>query len=196
MTYTSRSVLVLLLPLLALCCTSSDVEDESLYVRDVSAGVFDTAPVRGEPGPLRLHRDGDVYECSMCHDGYRDDPELDPLADEHSDLVMEHGLESHCLHCHNPKNSDVYLNHDGAEIPDDQSTRLCGKCHGVTYRDWQIGVHGRQNGHWDATFGERLKLQCIQCHDPHHPRFPALRPDPPPIRSRFGKQAPSGSDKE
>lgn len=170
---------------LAGCTGDSEPLSGDLYVRDVSGGLYDTAPVRGEAGPLRLHRDGDAYECSMCHDGFRDDPSIDPLRDEHSDIVMKHGLDGHCLHCHNPSNSDVYLNHDGTEIPGDQSTLLCGKCHGVTFKDWQVGVHGRQDGFWDAARGPRVKLECIQCHDPHAPVFPQLVPDPAPIRSRF-----------
>ena len=106
--------------------------------------------------------------------------------------MFRHGLDQHCLHCHNPSNSDVYLNHDGTEIPNDQSTQLCGKSHGVTYRDWKIGVHGRLSGYWDDTFGPRKNFECIECHDPHNPRFPSLKPDPPPIRSRFGIPAQEG----
>jgi hypothetical protein len=181
-------LVILLLPTLVLsaCSQGDDVGADSLYVRDVSGGIFDASPVRDVSGVLGLHRDGDVYECSMCHDGYRDDPEIDPLGDEHSDIVFEHGLERRCLDCHNPTNSDVYLNHDGTEIAGDGSTLLCAKCHGVTFRDWKAGVHGRRSGYWDAAFGSRLNLDCIQCHDPHRPRFPQMKPDPAPILSRFG----------
>lgn len=172
------------------CSWLNGGETETLYVRDVSGGIFDSTPVRDVSGPLRLHRDGDAYECSECHEGYLDDPEIDPLAGEHADIVFTHGLDQHCLHCHNPTNSDVYLNHDGTEIPGDQSSLLCMKCHGVTQRDWEVGVHGRITGYWDDTFGERSNLECIQCHDPHNPRFPQMKPDPPPVFSRFSVDVP------
>lgn len=175
---------------LAACSRSNGTNAEALYERDVSGGIFDTAPVRDVSGPLRLHRDGDAYECSMCHEGYSGDPEIDPLKGEHADIVFTHGLDQHCLHCHNPANSDVYLNHDGTEIPGDQSTLLCAKCHGVLYRDWKIGVHGRRSGFWDSSFGPRPNLDCIQCHDPHAPRFPLMKPDPPPTLSRFSAGIP------
>ncbi len=184
--------IVLLSSGLSACSFRQDDGGETLYVRDIASGLFDTAPVRTVDGPLRLHRDGDAYECSMCHEGYRDDPAIDPLAGEHADIVFTHGLDQHCLHCHNPSNSDVYLNHDGTEIPGDQSTQLCGKCHGVTYRDWKLGVHGRLSGYWDDAFGPRTNFECIECHDPHAPRFPSLKPDPPPIRSRFNIPAQEG----
>jgi hypothetical protein len=27
--------------------------------------------------------------------------------------------------------------------------------------------------------GEKTKLRCIQCHDPHNPKFQAMKPLPP-----------------
>ena len=62
----------------------------------------------------------------------------------------------------------------------DDVTLLCAKCHGPKYRDWKAGVHGRQNGYWDATKGPKEKLRCIQCHDPHKPAFPPIKPLAPP----------------
>lgn len=186
---TTASRWVAAFTLLAACafrCAPGEVPpDTSLFVRDVSSGLFDTAPVRGDLRPLRLHLDGDEYECSMCHDGFDSASQTDSLKGEHASITMNHGLDQHCLHCHNPKNEGTYLDHDGSEIPDDQTTRLCGKCHGVNYKDWQIGVHGRRGGFWDSRFGERVVLDCIQCHDPHDPQFPALPPDRPPVRSRL-----------
>ena len=43
----------------------------------------------------------------------------------------------------------------------------------------QAGVHGRQNGHWNKAMGERTKLRCIQCHDPHYPLFQPMKALPP-----------------
>ena len=71
-----------------------------------------------------------------------------------------------------PANADAYDNFGDAEIPGDQPTMLCAKCHGPHYREWGLDVHGRVNGHWGAEWGEQRKLDCIQCHDPHDPKPP------------------------
>jgi len=158
---------------------------DTLYKRDVSGGLFDITPVRGAVRPLRLHRDGDEYECTTCHDTFAGDQNEAALKDEHKDISFDHGLNQRCLNCHNAKNCQTYVNYDGSEIPTDQPTRLCAKCHGPLYREWLIGIHGRTNGYWDPSRGEQKKLDCIQCHDPHHPRFQPMTPEPPPLLTRF-----------
>lgn len=65
------------------------------------------------------------------------------------------------------------------EIAQADVVQLCAKCHGTIYRDWEAGVHGRQNGYWDAAKGEKTRLRCIQCHDPHSPQFKDMKPLPP-----------------
>ena len=50
-------------------------------------------------------------------------------------------------------------------------------------------MHGRQNGYWNPAMGEKTKLRCIQCHDPHNPRFQPMTPVPPPVYNRFAKTA-------
>jgi len=156
-----------------------------LYKRDVSGGLYDIVPVRGPVRPLRLHRDGDAFECTTCHDGFEGDHTEEALKGEHKDLAFNHGMNLRCLNCHNPKNSMAYVAYDGSEIPADQPTRLCAKCHGPLYREWQAGVHGRINGAWSPDFGEQTKLECIQCHNPHHPKFEPMVPYPPPVLTRF-----------
>jgi hypothetical protein len=71
------------------------------------------------------------------------------------------------------------VDYDGSEIAQADVVLLCAKCHGTTYRDWKAGVHGRANGFWNADLGDKTKLRCIQCHDPHHPKFQAMKPLPP-----------------
>ena len=164
----------------------------ALYERDVSGGIHDTTPIRGERGPLRLHRDGDAYECSMCHEGFAGDLGDAALEGEHADITFDHGLNLFCINCHHPGNSDVFVHHDGSEIPGDEPTRLCAKCHGPHFREWTLDVHGRVSGHWAASQGEQTKLDCIQCHDPHRPKFPPMAPEPPPVLTRFDLDAPGG----
>ncbi|MBI3118019.1 MAG: hypothetical protein HYZ00_05005 [Candidatus Hydrogenedentes bacterium] len=163
----------------------------ALYERDLSAGLYDIGPVRGEPRPLRLHRDGDEFECSICHEGFSGDLGDAALQGEHKDLQFNHGLNLRCLNCHHPTNSMAYVYHDGSEIPDDQPNRLCAKCHGPHYREWLLDIHGRVNERWDGR-GEPTKLNCIQCHNPHHPRFEPMAPEPPPTLTRFDAQPQGG----
>lgn len=190
---TGLALLITAVAALGLALTSCKGEPtaaaEPLYVRDVSAGIHDLAPLRGERGPLRLHADGDEYECSTCHDGFAGDSEQAALEGQHSDITFDHGRNVLCLNCHHPKNSDAFLDFGGGEIPGDSSTMLCAKCHGPHFREWEHGVHGRINLYWSDKYGQSKRLDCIQCHDPHRPRFPQVTPDPPPVLTRFDLQA-------
>lgn len=162
----------------------------ALYNRDVSQGINDVVPMRGTPGPLAFHLDGDDFPCSTCHEGFEGGLGQQALEDQHSNITFQHGLNVECLNCHNPKNADAYVYHDGSEIPGDEPTRLCAKCHGPHYREWNMNVHGRVMGSWGPEQGPQQRLDCIQCHDPHHPRFPEMAPESPPVLTRFEK-APS-----
>jgi hypothetical protein len=167
------------------CSLETPTDATTLFERKVAANVFDITPVRGELRPLRLRRIGFEYRCSECHNDFESPRRQDELRGEHSDIVFNHGMNLYCLNCHHSTNRDVYVDHDGSEIPPDEPVRLCAKCHGPTYREWELGIHGRQNGYWDTSKGERAKLRCIQCHDPHQPVFQPMKPEPAPARSRF-----------
>lgn len=168
-----------------IACSADPKPDTQLYRRDMSNGIHDTAPVRLVRGALRMHRADGESKCSVCHDGYSANQDAAALQGAHQDLTFDHGLNLFCLNCHNPTNSDAYVYHDGSEIPSDEPTRLCAKCHGPHYRDYLLGVHGRVNGYWDPNLGTQTKLDCIQCHDPHRPKFQPIEPDPPPVLARF-----------
>lgn len=141
-------------------------------------------PIRGEFKPLRLRRTGFTYKCSECHYAIKEISEPKRRVAEHTDLVLNHGSNDYCYNCHHPDNRDVYADHDGSEIPMDEPARLCGKCHGTIYQDWKVGAHGRMQGYWKKELGEQSKLLCIQCHDPHDPVFPKLKPLPGPAAGR------------
>jgi hypothetical protein len=100
----------------------------------------------------------------------------DRPANEHRDLELEHGNNRFCLNCHHAVNRNAFSDYDGTEIAQADVVQLCAKCHGPTYRDWQAGVHGRQNGYWMAEAGPKTTLRCIQCHDPHRPKQPQMKP--------------------
>lgn len=193
--YIERPILITGLILTLCSCANQPVIDSSvpLVERDVSKGLYDIEPIRGELRPLALHVDGDAVECSFCHDGFTGDLGDAALKDTHSNIVFDHGRNLLCLNCHNPKNADTYVDFGGAEIPGDNPTQLCAKCHGPHYREWNHAVHGRVNGHWDSRYGEQKKLACIQCHDPHRPRIPQMVPKPAPTLTRFEDVATQGA---
>ncbi len=140
----------------------------------------DYQPIRGTFKPLQLERSGFVFKCNECHKVFSSSLERKTLNAEHTDLKLNHGQNDHCFNCHNINNRDSYTAHDGSEIPSNQPALLCSKCHGLIYRDWQSGAHGRISGHWDTKQGEQTKVLCIQCHDPHSPAFPQIEPMPGP----------------
>lgn len=167
---------------------------ESLYVRDVQGEVFDTTPVRGAVKPLLHRRPPFEYKCSECHTDFTSPPRQNAEIPEHAEINarFDHGLNTFCVNCHNPQDRNTYVAHDGSPIPSTEPALLCSKCHGPTYREWQVGIHGRANGGWERDNPARTKLLCIQCHDPHQPKFAPMRPDPPTIRSRFESSARHG----
>lgn len=140
---------------------------------------LDKTPPRATKG-LDLVKLGWTYNCMECHKllparwHYDDRPFI-----EHKDIKLHHGNNRFCLNCHHPTNRNAFVDYDGSEIQEQDVVLLCAKCHGTTYRDWQAGAHGRQNGHWDTNDGPQTRLRCIQCHDPHHPKFPEMKPLPP-----------------
>jgi hypothetical protein len=140
----------------------------------------DYLPIRGEIQPLRLQRGGFTYNCNECHRVFESVEGRKRLIAEHTDINLNHGANDYCFNCHHRSNRNAYAAHDGSEIPSTQPARLCGKCHGLVYRDWENGVHGRKSGYWDGTQGNNKQLLCIQCHDPHSPKFPSLKPMPGP----------------
>lgn len=140
---------------------------------------LDKTPPRATKG-LDLVKSGWTYNCMECHKlfparwRYDDRPFV-----EHKDITLRHGQNRFCLNCHHPTNRNAFADYDGTEIAQADVVKLCAKCHGTIYRDWEAGVHGRQNGHWDAAKGEKTRLRCIQCHDPHSPQFKDIVPLPP-----------------
>jgi hypothetical protein len=132
--------------------------------------------IQAEPPPFT---EG-IFPCSQCHEG-RGDPKRRVL-EAHEDVQAAFNHDSAnrwCLDCHDNDKRDVLKLASGAFVPFTESYRLCGQCHGDKYRDWRAGVHGKRVGHWD---GERTYFLCVNCHNPHSPRFKALKPEPRPAR--------------
>lgn len=159
-----------------------------------------TATVRMSAGELmRTGGDTSGLTCSSCHDEkkkpvtvhFKKDGSI-RLPEEHNDLVMNHGRNNHCFNCHNQANLETLKTKDGTILKIDESTELCGSCHGPTLRDWNVGIHGRTTGFWDPRAGKGVKADCTSCHDAHAPAFPVIPAAPGPIlfrASQVGKQA-------
>jgi hypothetical protein len=141
-------------------------------------------------------RTGFEYRCSECHTDFENPVREGGDGGEHTEIytIFEHGLNTRCINCHHQEDRNAYVDHDGSPIAADNPTRLCAKCHGPMYRDWEAGIHGRQNGSWQKDSPVRTKLLCVQCHDPHNPAFKSMAPDPPPIYSRLEAVRPQSEE--
>lgn len=161
---------------------ASPVADATL----VPAWATDTTPVR-QP---RLRPEYAVavytYRCSDCHRIIPSPAETDRTLTQHTEIHLQHGINTRCFNCHHRTNRDAFVDDYGGAIPWDQPQLVCAKCHGPVYRDWQHGSHGRTNGSWDVRQGTQTRRRCIECHDPHQPPFPPLAPAPGPHTLRMG----------
>jgi hypothetical protein len=154
---------------------------------------LDKAPPRRTVG-LDLVRNGWTYNCMECHKLFPAKWHYDRPMNEHKDIRLDHGNNRFCLNCHHPANRNAFVDYDGAEIAQAEVVQLCSKCHGTIYRDWKAGVHGRENGFWKAELGDKTKLRCIQCHDPHSPKFKPMQPLAPLRYPKRGANAPAKAE--
>jgi len=133
--------------------------------------------------------------CSTCHTIRESNPDnrsTEQLDEFHQGLAYVHG-DLTCLSCHNPQNYDTLRLADGRSLNYRDVMNLCAQCHGPQWRDYQHGAHGGMAGHWDLSKGPRMRNNCIDCHDPHAPKFPMMQPTFKPI-DRF--LTPAGSKVE
>jgi formate-dependent nitrite reductase cytochrome c552 subunit len=123
-----------------------------------------------------------MKECLGCHE-IVDADELIPrkLTDMHEDIqaIFDHGKGAlWCYDCHNAKSSNM-IHKDGKNPARfESSAGVCSKCHASIYEDWKKGVHTKISGN---IHGERTKLSCVECHNPHHPKFKQVTPEAKPI---------------
>lgn len=114
--------------------------------------------------------------CSTCH-GIRkpnfSNTKWTSLDEFHQGLEVDHG-KLVCYACHNPDDADTLKSADGKKIPYPDVMTLCSQCHGTQALAYAHGAHGGMNGYWDLTRGPQLKNNCIDCHDPHRPRYPSM----------------------
>jgi hypothetical protein len=138
------------------------------------------------------------FDCYACHEKGKAPPlRFDTnqnliIPKEHPDIVMHHGSHernNNCFNCHDELNLELLQTRDKRELKLSDSAPLCGSCHGPTYRDWEAGVHGRTGGYWDRALGAMDRKRCVNCHNPHSPKFPGRPPAPGPHPLRGGETA-------
>ena len=168
----------------------------------------DPATVRLSAAEL-MRTDGDVsmLECYSCHDPESPpvlelDEEGNMIWEEHRvDFDLQHGSKhrnEYCFTCHASDNMEKLKTPDGRYLGPEESTVLCGSCHGTTLRDWEVNIHGRVNGYWNLELGEAKRQDCTSCHDPHSPAFQSMEPapGPQPLRSAAGLHHPAADSLE
>jgi hypothetical protein len=156
----------------------------------VDTNFLSTATVRQSYAELiRLNADVSDFDCYVCHEKGKpptirfDANKTIIIPKEHSNLVMGHGSHNrnnNCFNCHDDQNLEQFQTRDGRALKLSDSTPLCGSCHGPTYRDWEGGAHGRTGGFWNKASGETTRRNCVECHNPHAPKFPGRQPAPGP----------------
>lgn len=163
----------------------------------LASGALSTAPRRttvGDPPTILINNF--QRTCTDCHRIFdvAAKPEDDRL--QHAHVVLEHGINDRCDNCHNYRNMNELVLYNRQAVSYSEAPRLCQKCHGLIYDDWERGIHGRTSGHWNVALGPVKRLRCIECHDPHQPRHPAmdaLTPLSGPATLRMGSRQPGSS---
>ena len=156
----------------------------------VDTNFLSTATVRQSYAELiRIKADVSDFDCYVCHEKGKpptlrvDANQKIVIPTEHSDIVMGHGSHNrnnNCFNCHDDQNLEQFQTRDGRALKLSDSTHLCGSCHGPTLRDWEGGAHGRTGGFWNKAIGETTRRNCVECHNPHAPKFPGRQPAPGP----------------
>ncbi|QWR78429.1 hypothetical protein [Candidatus Magnetomonas plexicatena] len=120
-----------------------------------------------------------IFPCSTCHSSMTPNPQRRELA-FHTEIQLKHAQKQRwCLDCHNSDNRDVLKLANGDHVTFENSYNLCGQCHGNILRDWKTGIHGKRTGYWN---GDKTYYLCVNCHNPHSPRFKPLKPLPVPAK--------------
>jgi hypothetical protein len=159
------------------CCAPAHAADEK--APPAAASRPQSQEAAEYPVPPPPFSEG-IFPCTQCHNkDLPTNPTRRKLEVAHDDIHLRHGQNLWCLDCHNADNRDTLRSASGEPIPFDESYNLCGQCHGEKLRDWKVGVHGKRAGEWN---GRKSYLLCVNCHNPHDPKFKAIAPLPPPVR--------------
>lgn len=155
---------------------------------DTTDGDFAQAVIRPRAKHFKT-----TMQCSGCHPGADQaaPPPNEPRQLQmHQEIItdatkLQHGRGAiWCFDCHNAANRDTLVDRRKKEVSFDESYKLCGSCHGDTYSNWRMGLHGKRTGEWKVG-GKKRWWTCTECHNPHtvqEHRFNPVKPElPPPL---------------
>lgn len=149
-------------------------------------------------GTLDAHGQPVSLKCFSCHSLRESNSNTSQSADLnefHQALRTAHGQLT-CINCHDAKDGYSSLKlADGRLLAFSESMTLCAQCHGPQFGDYQHGSHGGMSGYWDLTKGGRTRNHCLNCHDPHAPKYPQFSPAAGP-RDRFHPAVSTGESHE
>jgi hypothetical protein len=173
-------LLALHIPLLFSCSTSESGNIEEKIANNDTLKSVKTSKSEEYAVEAPPFSDG-IYPCTDCHANFPPNPVRRTLTEWHEEIsaMFNHDSENRwCLDCHDLNNRDYLRLASGKLLDFKESYKLCGQCHGEKYRDWKVGVHGKRTGYWN---GKKEYLLCVNCHNPHSPKFRELKPEPPPV---------------
>jgi hypothetical protein len=174
-------VIALYLVLLAGCKSKESDKNEIDKVITENKEIISTEQSKEYAVETPPFSDG-IFPCTDCHKNLTPNPVRRVLVDWHDDIsaMFNHDSENRwCLDCHDFKSRDSLRLASGKLLDFKESYKLCGQCHGEKLRDWKVGVHGKRTGEWN---GKKEYLLCVNCHNPHSPKFKELTPELPPIK--------------
>jgi hypothetical protein len=123
-----------------------------------------------------------TYPCSRCHDDRLPPNPKQRKLELHNRIHLQHmEMDRWCYTCHDVDDIDKLRLPNGKLVSFDESSKLCGACHGEKHRDWKLNIHGLTTGFWN---GPKEKRACTSCHSPHEPVFQPMKPLAPPDRPR------------
>ena len=166
--------------------SESSAEDTTAVIKHMITIRQPAGPPRVEIGLTNMHGENLSVACSTCHTTR--EPNIanratDDLDEFHKGMSFSHGKLA-CLACHNPMDYDTLHLADRTSLSFQEVMSICSQCHGTQRRDYDHGAHGGMTGYWDLSRGPRVRNNCVDCHNPHQPKFPKMNPTFKP-RDRF-----------
>jgi hypothetical protein len=119
--------------------------------------------------------------CAECHRERTPMPRASRQQPGHHDLITKHFTDAKkCSVCHTTGHVErlqLLTGDQTSSIP-----TLCGQCHGIVKRNWDLGIHGKQSGGWKNS----ARIDCTRCHNAHDPKFKPMKAKPAPVRPKLG----------
>jgi hypothetical protein len=117
------------------------------------------------------------YPCTSCHEGAVLMEDRIPDAHRNFGRIHPRRTDGACSTCHVRDAVERLVLLGGETTTMDHAYKLCDQCHAPQVRDWAGGVHGKRVMGWS---GERVVMNCADCHDPHSPGLEPRIPYPGP----------------